>query len=85
MIPVAAIIPSLKSLLIMTTFSSFHIPTALVLFVSSPPIARRQLSFVIIPALTFGLTKACSKIYVIVSEYLPASPSAYGGVYVHAL
>ncbi len=70
-IPVFAIIPDLKILLIATVFSSFLIPAAVVLFVSSTPALRRRLNFILnLCAIALGLTQGIIFIYVTVSGYL---------------
>ena len=74
-VPVAALVPGLKGLLIATVFSSFLVPTAVVLFVFSTPALRRRPSFVLnVCAIAFGLAQGTLTAYVVVSScYKPAS------------
>ena len=70
LVPVASIIPSLKSLLLATVFSSFLIPTAVVLFFFSTPILRRRPTFVLnVCAIVLGLVQGMLYMYFVVSRY----------------
>ena len=73
-----ALIEGLKGLLIATVFSSFLLPTAVVLFVFSTPSGRRRPSFILnVCAIALGLTQGTVTAYVTVSVYprpLLASP-----------
>ena len=76
--PVASIIPSLKSLLLATVFSSFLIPTAVVLFFFSTPILRRRPTFVLnVCAIVLGLVQGMLYMYFVVSRYSSTSSFLY--------
>ena len=69
LIPVFAIIPGLKMLLIAAIFSSFLVPSAVVLFVFSTPALRRRPHFILnLCAIALGLTEGVMFIYVTVSK-----------------
>ena len=67
-VPVVALIEGLKGLLIATVFSSFLLPTCVVLFVFSTPSSRRRPSFILnVCAIVLGLTQGTVTAYVTVS------------------
>ncbi|KAM5530900.1 hypothetical protein V8D89_015432 [Ganoderma adspersum] len=77
-VPVVALIPGLKGLLIATVFSSFLLPTAVVLFVFSTPALRRGPSFILnVCAIALGLTQGTVTAYVTVREMIlmPLNPA----------
>ena len=68
-VPVVAIVPSLKILLIVTVFSSFLIPTTIALFVSSTPALRSRPTFILnVCAIAIGLAQGVILIYLQVSK-----------------
>ena len=70
----AAIIPGLRMLLIASVFSSFLVPTSVVLFVFSTPVLRRRPYFILnLCAIALGLTQGIIFIYTTVSGH-PFSP-----------
>ncbi|KAI1787117.1 hypothetical protein LXA43DRAFT_1098606 [Ganoderma leucocontextum] len=76
LVPVAAVIPCLKMLLISTIFSSSLIPTAVVLFVFSTPALRRRPNFILnLCAIVLGLTQGVIYIYVTINELVLTQPS----------
>ncbi|KAM5531173.1 hypothetical protein V8D89_015143 [Ganoderma adspersum] len=71
-----AIIPGLKMLLIATVFSSFLVPSAVVLFVFSTPALRRRPHFILnLCAIALGLTQGIMFIYVTTMEFQLEPPS----------
>lgn len=71
----SALMPGLKMLLITTVFSSFLVPSAVVLFVFSTPAIRRRPHFILnVCAIALGLTQGIMFIYVTVSTR-PSSPA----------
>ena len=64
----AAVVLGLKPLLIATVFSSFLLPTGVVLFFFSTPALRRRPSFILnVCAVALGLTQGALTAYVTVS------------------
>ena len=67
-VPVEAVITGLQYLLLTTVLSSFLIPTAVVLFVFSTPVLRRQPIFILnVCAIGLGLIQGMVYMYVTVS------------------
>ena len=65
----STLIPGLKMLLIAAVFSSYLVPSAVVLFVFSTPALRRRLHFILkLCAIALSLTKCVMFIYVTVSK-----------------
>ncbi|KAI1795244.1 hypothetical protein LXA43DRAFT_882068 [Ganoderma leucocontextum] len=76
LVPVVALIPGLKALLIATVFSSFLVPTAIVLFVFSTPVLRRRPSFILnVCAIGFGLCQGTAVAYVAIREVMLVPPN----------
>ncbi|PIL26409.1 hypothetical protein GSI_12166 [Ganoderma sinense ZZ0214-1] len=72
----AALLTALKFLLISIVFSSFLVPTAIVLFVFSTPLLRRRTSFILnVCAIGFGLTQGSIAAYVTIREMILRPPN----------
>ncbi|PIL26399.1 hypothetical protein GSI_12156 [Ganoderma sinense ZZ0214-1] len=87
-VPVATVVLGLKPLLIATVFSSFLLPTGVVLFVFSTPALRRRPSFILnVCAVALGLTQGSLTAYVTIRAMLleplnPALISVLTAVYI---